>query len=206
MRVIKRLGLLLAAVSLGLLGSGCSSIPPAPLLSADNDLPQDYLIGPGDELQIFVWRNPEFSVTLPVRPDGRISAPLVEDLVAVGKTSTQLARELEKSLSNYVRNPVVTVIVRNFVGSLQQQIRVIGAAAQPRALPYRNGMTLLDVMIEVGGQTQLAAGNRSSIVRSVAGKQKSFSVRVDDLLNDGDMSANVRMLPGDILIIPESFF
>jgi polysaccharide export outer membrane protein len=165
-----------------------------------------YLIGPGDSVNIIVWRNPEVSMSVPVRPDGKITTPLVEDLPAAGKTSTALARDIEKALSKYIQQPVVTVIVTNFVGNYNEQIRVIGQAAKPQALPYRRDMSLMDVMIAVGGTTEFAAGNRAKLIRNVDGKQQQFNVRLDDLIKDGDISANVPMRAGDILVIPESFF
>ena len=165
-----------------------------------------YLIGPGDGLNIFVWRNPDLSQSVTVRPDGRVSIPLVEDLEVSGKTPTELAREIEKELSIYVKDPIVTVIVSGFVGPYDQQVRVIGEASQPRALPYREKMTLLDLMIAVGGLTEFAAGNRSMITRVVEGKQIQLEARIEDLIKDGDISANVELLPGDILIVPESWF
>jgi len=165
-----------------------------------------YLIGPGDSLNIFVWRNPDLSTSVPVRPDGRITIPLVEDLQASGKTPSQLARDIEKVLSRYVKDPLVTVMVTGFVGPYSQQIRVVGEAAKPQALPYRDRMTLLDVMIAVGGLTEFAAGNRARLVRIVDGQQQILELRLDDLLKDGDISANIPMRPGDTLIIPESWF
>jgi polysaccharide export outer membrane protein len=165
-----------------------------------------YVIGPGDSLDIFVWRNPELSVTVPVRPDGRISSPLVEDMVAAGKTATQLARDIEAVLGEYVREPNVTVIVGEFVGQFTEQIRVVGQAAQPRSLPFRQGMTVLDAMIEVGGLTPQAAGNRAKLVRWEDGRQVDIAVRLHDLVNKGRISANVALRPGDVLIIPESVF
>lgn len=194
------------ALSLLALG-GCSSTTHAPLTAAEGVPPtHDYLIGPGDSVNIIVWRNPEVSMSVPVRPDGKITTPLVEDLPASGKTSSQLARDIEKALAKYIQEPIVTVIVTGFVGPYGEQIRVIGQAAKPQALPYRDEMTLMDVLIAVGGITDFAAGNKASIVRKVEGKQQQFSVRLNDLIRDGDMSANVPMRPGDILIIPESFF
>lgn len=166
----------------------------------------DYLIGPGDSVNIFVWRNPELSTTVPVRPDGKVTTPLVEDVPAAGKTATQLARDMEKALGTYVKNPVVTVIVTSFNGPYSQQIRVVGQATRPQALPYRDRMSLLDVMIAVGGVNQYAAANKATIVRMVKGKRQQFVVHIDDLLNNGDMTANVDMLPGDILIVPEAWF
>jgi polysaccharide export outer membrane protein len=157
-------------------------------------------------VNITVWRNPEVSMTVPVRPDGKITTPLVEDLPASGKTSSHLARDIEKALGKYIQEPIVTVIVTGFVGPYSEQIRVIGQAAKPQSLPYRDEMTLMDVMIAVGGITDFAAGNKASIVRNVGGKQQQLGVRLDDLIKDGDISANVPVRPGDILIIPESFF
>jgi polysaccharide export outer membrane protein len=167
---------------------------------------QDYRIGPGDTLDVFVWRNPELSVTIPVRPDGRISTPLIEDLQATDKSPTQLARDIENALKNYVQQPVVTVMVTSFVGPYSRQIRVIGEATNPQALPFRDNMSLLDVMIGVGGLTKFAAGNRAVIVRRTGSETQEFGVRIDRLLKDGDVSANVQMAPGDVLIIPQSFF
>jgi polysaccharide biosynthesis/export protein len=180
-----------------------SKFPPAPATVSGTDYA--YLIGPGDTLNINVSRNPELSITVPVRPDGKISTPLVEDLVAQGKSAVQLARDVEKRLEKYIRDPVVTVIVTNFVGSYSEQVRVVGEAAKPQSLPFRNKMTLLDVMIAVGGLTDFAAGNSASILRSSEGN-KQYSVRLKDLIKGGDVSANVEMLPGDILIIPQSLF
>jgi len=166
----------------------------------------DYRIGPGDLLEIFVWRNEEVSISIPVRPDGKISTPLVEDMVAEGKTPTQLARDIERELAVYLKEPLVTVIVRAFIGPFNQQIRVVGEAAQPAVLPYRANMTVLDVIIAVGGLTEFANGNGARIVRSINGKNQTFGVRLDNLIREGDINANVAMMPGDILIIPESWF
>lgn len=166
----------------------------------------EYLIGPDDSLNIFVWRNPELSITVPVRPDGKISIPLVEDIPVTGKTPTALARELEEQLGVYVQEPIVTVIVTGFNGPFSNQIRVVGEASAPHALAYRDTMTLLDVLIAVGGVTEFADGNRATVTRAVDGQQQQFRVRIDDLLKDGDVTANVPMLPGDILVIPESWF
>ncbi|MGF1606904.1 MAG: XrtA/PEP-CTERM system exopolysaccharide export protein [Rhodothalassiaceae bacterium] len=165
-----------------------------------------YRIGAGDSLQIIVWRQGDLNSGVQVRPDGRITVPLIEDLEAAGKTPTELAKDLETELSAYVRDPLVTVIVNGFVGTFQQQVRVVGAAAQPRSIPYRANMTLLDAMIAVGGLTETAAGDRATLVRVVEGEQQSFRIRLDDLLRGGDIDTNVRMLPGDILIIPERLF
>lgn len=166
----------------------------------------EYLIGPGDTLQVFIWRNPELSATVPVRPDGKITTPLVEDVVASGKTSSQLAREMEQRLALYVKNPVVTVTVMQFVGLFRQQVRVVGEAIKPSSLAYRKNMTLLDVLIDVGGLTEYADGNKARIVRVVNGKQQQIGVRLDDLIKSGDITANMKVMPGDILIIPESWF
>ena len=182
---------------------GSAKYPPAPLSASTDDY--NYIVGPGDSLNIIVWRNPELSLSVPVRPDGKVSTPLVDELVAQGKNSNQIAREVEKQLSKYVRDPVVTVIVTGFVGPYSEQIRVVGEAAKPQFLPYKQKMTLLDVMIAVGGLTDFAAGNRATIVRSGEGS-KQYSVRLSDLIKRGDVSANVEMKPGDILIIPQSFF
>ena len=166
----------------------------------------NYIIGPGDTLKIFVWNHADLTATVPVRPDGRISTPLVEDMQAAGKTSTQLARDVEGVLTQYVRTPTVNVIVEQFVGGYGERVRVVGQAANPQSMPYREGMTVLDVMIAVGGLGEYAAGNRAKIVRSVGGKQTEIRVRLDDLLNDGDVKQNMPVLPGDVLIIPESRF
>ncbi|MEO3691081.1 MULTISPECIES: XrtA/PEP-CTERM system exopolysaccharide export protein [unclassified Roseateles] len=192
----------LVAVLVGL--SGCSSTKfPAPPDVAAKDY--SYVIGAGDALNILVWRNPELSMSVPVRPDGKIAAPLVDELLVQGKTSVQVAREVEAQLSKYVRDPVVTVIVTAFVGPYSEQIRVVGEAAKPQFLPYKQQMTLLDVMIAVGGLTDFAAGNEAVIMRTAEGN-KQYGVRLKDLIRRGDLSANVMMRPGDILVIPQSFF
>lgn len=196
--------MLLTALAL----AGCSSnedLPSARLGDTDNT-PPIYRIGPGDTLQVFVWRNPELTISLPVRPDGRITTPLIEDLEVTGKTPTELAREIEEKLSVFIQDPLVSIIVTDFVGPFTQQVRVVGEAAIPQAIPYRANMTVLDVMIAVGGLTEFAAGNNARIIRLVGDEQKVFRARLDDLMKDGDISANVAMLPGDVLIIPESVF
>ncbi len=165
-----------------------------------------YLIGPGDNLDIFVWQNPQLSVKVPVRPDGMISIPLVQDVAAVGRTPAALAHEVSEKLKAYVKDPNVTVIVSSFVGPFSQQIRVIGEAAKPQALPYRSNMTILDVMIEVGGLTRFAAGDRSVVVRKIGGRQQTIRARLDSLINDGDVKDNIAMRPGDIVIIPQRYF
>lgn len=197
-------GLLLAGQALLL---GCASgptLPPAPAIAGNTDS-YTYVIGAGDALNIIVWRNPELSMSVPVRPDGKVAAPLVEEIVAQGKTSTQLAREVEAQLGKYVRDPVVTVLVTGFVGPYSEQIRVVGEAARPQFLNYKKDMTLLDVMIAVGGLTDFAAGNSASILRTSDGG-KQYAVRLKDLIKRGDVSANVEMRPGDILVIPQSLF
>jgi polysaccharide biosynthesis/export protein len=166
----------------------------------------EYIIGPGDRLSVFVWRNEDISVTVPVRPDGKISTPLVEDMQAVGKTPTQLARDIEAVLQEFVRMPQVNIIVEEFVGTFGEQIRVVGQAAEPQALAYRERLTLLDVMIEVGGLTEFASGNRARVVRNESGQSREIHVRIDDLMNDGDMTQNIAMRPGDVVVIPGSFF
>jgi len=165
-----------------------------------------YLIGPGDTLNVFVWRQEELSANVPVRPDGKISTPLVEDMVAVGKTPTQLATDIEEVLSEYIRAPQVTIIVEEFVGTLDAQIRVLGQAVSPGAVPYRDRMTLLDVIIEAGGLTDFAAGNRSKLLRMVDGEQQEERVKLDKLINRGDLSENRIMQPGDVVVIPEAIF
>ena len=204
------LAMVLVATSVLAACSGTSSSLPA---SAGIEQPVDpasmgssYRIGPGDVLQIFVWRNPEISTTIPVRPDGKISTPLVDDMVAVGKTPSELARDMESVLSTYVKSPSVNVIVSSFEGFSEAQVRVVGQAANPQAVPYREGMTVLDVMIAVGGLGEFAAGNRAKLVRKSGGEAVEFRVRLDDLINKGDISQDVDIRPGDILIIPEAYF
>lgn len=188
--------------------SGCATTEYPPLEGgpAPAQVTPDYIIGAGDSIEIFVWRNPELSSSVTVRPDGKITTPLVEDVPASGKTPTQLARDMEKELSVYVKNPVVTVMVGGFVGPYAEQIRVVGQATNPQALPYRDQMTLLDLMIAVGGLTEFADGNKSIVVRVIDGEWQQFGVRIDDLINGADISANTYVLPGDILIVPESWF
>jgi polysaccharide export outer membrane protein len=197
--------LILGWVALVLCLGGCASkYPPAP--GGFGQFEPQYLVGPGDSVNIQVWRNPELSMVVPVRPDGKITTPLVEDLPASGRTPTQLAREIETALGKYIQSPVVTVIVTGFVGPYSEQVRVIGQAARPQALPYRENMTLMDVMIAVGGITDFAAGNKASILRTSEGKTQQLAVRLVDLVRWGDLSANVAMRPGDVLVIPQSFF
>lgn len=183
---------------------GCNTAPLAPNVEPPSEY--TYVIGPGDSIEMFVWGNPEVTRTVPVRPDGKISAPLVEELSASGKTPFQLARDIERELSKFIRNPLVSVIVSGFVGPYSEQVRVLGQAAKPQAVPYKENMSLLDLMILVGGVTEYAAGNRATVIRTVNGVKQQFRVRIDDLLEDGDITANVNVLPGDILIIPEAYF
>ena len=202
----KRIGRIVATGLAAVWLAGCASsgnYPAAPALAATPDY--NYIVGPGDNLNIIVWRNPELSMSVPVRPDGKLSTPLVDELVVQGKTSIEIARDVEKALSVLVRDPVVTVIVTGFVGPYSEQIRVVGEAAKPQALPYKQKMTLLDVMIAVGGLTDFADGNGASITRAAEGN-KRYSVRLKDLVKRGDISANVEMKPGDILIIPQGWF
>jgi polysaccharide export outer membrane protein len=196
------------ALAIGPALHGCSteSTADAPVNTSRAFPEANYLIGPGDKLSVFVWQNPDLSVNVPVRPDGRISLPLLQDVEAAQKTPAQLSGEIEQELSAYLRKPRVTVIVTDFIGPYSQQVRVIGEAAEPKAIPYRTDMSVLDVMIAVGGLTQFAAGNRAVIVRKTPEEKQEMAVRLDDLLKDGDMSANVPIMPGDVLVIPQSWF
>src|SRR5271169_232187 len=195
----------IAAIFVAAVIAGCASspYPPAPQIAATPDYL--YKIGPLDSVNVVVWRNPELTLSVPVRPDGKITAPLIEDLPALGKDPTTLARDIEKALSKYIRDPVVTVIVTSFNGPYPEQIRVVGEAQKPQALPYRQGMTVLDVMIAVGGLTDFADGNKASIMRTSEGGQQ-YNVRLRDLVKRGDVSANVDVKPGDILLVPQSWF
>lgn len=202
--VFPRLLGLAAAVLLAASMSGCATtFPPAPVSAASPDY--SYVIGPGDMVNIVVWRNPELSMIVPVRPDGKISAPLVEDLPAMGKDPSALARDIEKALSRFILEPKVNVVVTSFVGPYSEQIRVLGEAARPQVLSYKQNMTLLDVMIAVGGITDFADGNNATLLRTADGNKK-YSVRIKDLIKRGDSSANVDMRPGDVVIIPQSWF
>lgn len=193
-----------AAVIMAL--TACSSYVDAPDVPDATERPT-YVIGPGDALQIYVWRNPDLSAGVPVRPDGRISMPLVPELLAAGKTPPELAADIEESLGEFVQSPSVTVMVTDFTGPFDQQVRIVGEATEPQALPYRDRMTVLDAMIAVGGLTEYAAGNRAVLVREVAEEgRKQYRVRIDDLLERGDISANVDLMPGDIIIVPQSWF
>ena len=165
-----------------------------------------YRIGPGDTLRVFVWRNPEISTNVQVRPDGMISTPLVEDMVAVGKTPTQLARDMESVLARFIKSPYVNIIVSGFLGTPGDMIRVVGQAQNPQAIRYREGMTVLDVIIAVGGLGEFAAGNRAKLVRKTNGNPVEYRIRLGDLLNKGDIEQNIEMQPGDVLIIPEAYF
>jgi polysaccharide export outer membrane protein len=193
-----------ACATLAAAAAAADAPPPTPVQPARKVSP-DYLIGPGDSLQIFVWRNPDLTVTVPVRPDGKISTPLVEDMVAVGKTPTNLARDIEKALSVYVKSPQVNVIV-TVPASVFSQIKVIGQVLHPQALPYRDGMTVLDAILAVGGLGQFAAGNRSRLVRVVNGKTLEVTIKLESLVNSGDMKQNLALKPGDVLVVPETRF
>jgi polysaccharide export outer membrane protein len=184
--------------------AACNAELPAPPTAVAKVAP--YHIGPGDTLDVFVWQNKDLSTTVTVRPDGRISLPLVNDIVAAGKTPTQLASIVQGRLKKYVEDPVVTVMVSSFVGQYSEQIRVVGEAVKPQAIAYRNGMTALDAMIAAGGLTQYAAGDRAKLIRKVDGKEKSYRLQLSKLLKDGDISANVSLNPGDVIIIPQTYF
>jgi polysaccharide export outer membrane protein len=187
-------------------GFGAEAPAAVPVSPADQKVdPNQYVIGPGDTLQIFVWRNAELTATIPVRPDGKISTPLNEDMVAVGKTPSQLARDIEKVLAEYVRAPTVNVIVTQPVGTFSQ-VQVIGQVTKPGSLPYRSGMKVLDAVLAVGGLTQFAAGNRAKLVRSAEGHKEELRVKLDSLVNKGDMGQNLDLKPGDVLVVPESRF
>jgi polysaccharide export outer membrane protein len=186
--------------------AACGSNPRVSEEQRFSDPDYNYVIGPGDTMEIFVWGNQELTTTAIVRPDGKMTTRLVEDLRASGKTSTELARDIEKAYGEYVRNPVVSVIVNGFVGVPEQQVRVVGEATNPASVPYRQHMTLLDLMIDVGGLTEFADGNDAVLVRRENGSERSYGLRLDDLLKDGDISANLSLMPGDIVIVPESWF
>ncbi len=204
------LATLMAATTLG----GCMTAPAAPELPpatfvATREQPgEDYVIGPLDSLSIFVWRNPELSAKVQVRPDGRITTPLIADMPAVGKTPAMLAADMKLALGEYIKDPIVSVIVENFSGTFSQQVRIVGATQKPASLPYRANMTLLDAMIAVGGLGEYAAGNKARLIRydRATGKQREYQLKIDRLLKNGDPTANVRLEPGDVIIIPESMF
>lgn len=200
---------MLASLAISACGGSGSTLPSAGSGDASQVNPTDqsnYRIGPGDVLDIFVWRNPEISTKIPVRPDGKISTPLIEDMVAVGKTPSELARDMEQVLATYIKSPSVNVIVTEFRGTFSEQVRVVGQAANPQSIPHREGMTVMDLIIAVGGLGEFAAGNRAKLVRKENGKTVEYRVRLDDLLNKGEIKHNVDILPGDVLIIPEAFF
>jgi polysaccharide biosynthesis/export protein len=204
------LGTAIASVTLG----GCATtssgpaLPPATFVSNQEAPTQEYVIGPLDQLSIFVWRNPELGAKVQVRPDGRITTPLIADLPASGKTPAQLAQDIKGQLSKYVADPLVSVMVENFSGTYSQQVRIVGATEKPASLPYRANMTLLDAMIAVGGLSQYAAGDRAKLVRfnKATGKQQEYPLQISKLLKRGDVAANVKLEPGDVIIIPESAF
>ncbi len=212
---INRLSRLLAgSAMLSLMVSGCAGssnspqLPPASFVAMQEGPGEDYIIGPLDELTIFVWRNPELGSKVQVRPDGRITTPLITDMPAVGKTPKMLADDITLQLSQFIQDPLVSVIINKFSGTYSQQVRVVGATEKPASLPYRANMTLLDAMIAVGGLSEYAAGNRARLIRfdKASGKQTEFAVRLGDLLRKGDSKANVMLMPGDVIIIPESTF
>lgn len=193
------------------LAAACSSAPPPPsegvsVAQLQEQTYPDYVIGPYDRLNVFVWRAPELSSEISVRPDGRISTPLVDDMVAAGKTPAELASAIEEALRDYVRTPQVTVIVSDFSSTFDQQVRVLGEAQQPSAIPYQAGMTTLDVMIAVGGLTEFAAGNRAKLIRGRGEDKQTYRLRLGDLLRQGDVSADVALQPGDVILIPETLF
>jgi polysaccharide biosynthesis/export protein len=202
------LGVVLALAGCGYGGLLNTHAEPPVVERSTSKVPDDYLIGSGDSLSIFAYRNPDLSEgAVAVRPDGRISTPLIEDISAAGKTPTQLAREIEQRLTKYIHEPNVTVIVRGFIGPPDRQVRVIGEATDPIAIPYRDHMTLLDLMIATHGMTKYAAGNRAVVVRADAdGKRQTIKVRLSDLIKDGDIGQNIEMNPGDTLIVPQSWF
>ena len=194
--------------------SGCAGtsagpqLPPASFVAIEEGPGEEYVIGPLDEMTIFVWRNPELGANVQVRPDGRITTPLITDMPAVGKTPSMLAQDVKLQLSQYIQDPIVSVIVNKFAGTFSQQVRVVGATEKPASIPFRANMTLLDAMIAVGGLSEYAAGNRARLIRfdRDTGKQKEYSLRIADLLKKGTSKANVQLMPGDVIIIPESTF
>lgn len=199
-------GVLLAAVGdVAVAADAAQTAADAARAAPDASPKSEYIIGPGDTLQVFVWRNPELSVSVPVRPDGKVSTPLVDDMVAVGKTSTQLARDIEAVLTEFIRTPQVTILISNAI-STYSQVQVIGQVKNPQALPYRDGMRLLDVILAVGGLNEFAAANRTKLIRQVGGEEVETKIKLGNLMNSGDMSQNVELRPGDVLIVPESMF
>jgi polysaccharide export outer membrane protein len=201
-----------AMASLALVGCAGSSsgpqLPAASFVAMQEGPGEEYVIGPLDELTIFVWRNPELGASVQVRPDGRITTPLITDMPAVGKTPSMLAEDIKLQLSQYIQEPLVSVIVNKFAGTFSQQVRIVGATEKPASLPYRANLTLLDAMISVGGLSEFAAGNRAKLIRfdKESGRQKEYALRLGDLLRKGESKANVLLMPGDVIIIPESTF
>ncbi len=214
MRFIQNSKVLLGVSLVALTVSGCAGrssgpqLPPAAFVSMQEGPGEEYVIGPLDQLTIFVWRNPELGAKVQVRPDGRITTPLITDMPAVGKTPTMLSQDIKLQLSEFIRDPLVSVIVDNFSGTYSQQVRIVGATAKPASIPFRANMTLLDAMISVGGLSEFAAGNKSRLVRfdRSTGRQREYGIKIGDLLKRGDSRANVRLQPGDVIIIPESMF
>ena len=198
-------GALMATVSLAAFPAAAAEPPATVATSTPSTVSPDYRIGPGDSLHVFVFENDQLSTTVPVRPDGKISTPLVEDMVAVGKTPSELARDIEKSLSKYVKSPKVNVVVLLAL-SVYSQVKVIGQVKEPQALPYHEGMTVLDALLSAKGLGQFAAGNRARVVRTVNGKQQEIKVKLDALVNSGDLSQNIALQPGDVLVVPETRF
>jgi polysaccharide export outer membrane protein len=190
-----------SALAVGCAGSGARALQEC---IQPTDAAPEYLVGPGDTLDVFVWRNPDLSTSVPVRPDGRLSMPLVEDMVAVGKTPTALAQDIETVLAQFIREPTVNIIVRTTGGS--SQIQVVGSVGTPQGMTYREGITVLDAVVGAGGLGEFAAGNRATIVRTVGGRPLECRVRLDDLIRDGDVSQNIQLRPGDVIIVPESNF
>lgn len=209
--VTTSLAILLAVASAGCTTANApagNALPAATFVSNDEKVSDQYIIGPLDELTIFVWRNPELGAKVQVRPDGRITTPLISDMVAVGKTPAQLSADIKGVLNKYIEDPLVSVMVDKFQGTFSQQVRIIGATEKPASIPYRANMTLLDAMIEVGGLSEFAAGDKARLVRQdrVTGQQKEYDLKISRLVKRGDTSANVRLEPGDVIIIPESMF
>jgi polysaccharide biosynthesis/export protein len=206
--------LLAGSAMLSLALSGCAGagsgpqLPPASFVAMQEGPGEEYVIGPLDELTVFVWRNPELGAQVQVRPDGRITTPLITDMPAVGKTPSMLAEDIKLQLSQYIEDPLVSVIVNKFAGTFSQQVRIVGATEKPASIPYRANMTLLDAMISVGGLSEFASGNRAKLIRfdKEAGRQREFNLRLGDLLKKGESKANVLLMPGDVIIIPESMF
>ena len=218
MRVSAKSWAALAATVSALALSGCAGggartgqvLPPADLAAngGAEQVSENYIIGPSDELTLFVWRNQELGAHVQVRPDGRITTPLITDMVAAGKTPAQLADDIRGALSQYIQEPLVSVMVDRPNGSFSQQVRIVGATSRPAALPYRANMTLLDAMIAVGGLTEYASGDHARLIRvdHATGHERQYDLRIASLLRRGDIRANVRLEPGDVIIIPESMF